>query len=433
MTTGKKSLKERVARIANAPKMSVIAVILALCVAAAAVGCTFSGKSESAPVEPEIAVETAQISASAIDVEAAPAQMSVVVHDPATGNITSIPTQDRELVEAMYALYRDLLDMAVMPEPDYEFPIYETFYNVKFLDEQGEYAGEFQVYETGLFLLNRPDMSEIAAGIYEAADGALTGRFRDILRQYGYMDIIAQGMGAEPIGTYDREYWEEVDRELEGFAELPEIEVYVSEYFDEALPADDKFGPLTMADYIYGTDGWKFDYDGPQLANAPEATIRLRDADGRELWIMDDADALMIVEADGSLTWVTYASDPVDCVDMIRHLLPWTRGEFGPPLAADMAADTPGPELPEIPLTFVQILYEGREITSFMESPGRVVDLDCAWTPMTAQPDRIRWESSDDSVATVDGEGRVTAIAPGYCTVTVWADNLSNTCEVYVM
>ena len=43
MTTGKKSLKERVARIANAPKMSVTVAVIVLIIAAVAVGCTFSG------------------------------------------------------------------------------------------------------------------------------------------------------------------------------------------------------------------------------------------------------------------------------------------------------------------------------------------------------------------------------------------------------
>ena len=224
MTTGKKSLRERVARIAQAPKMSVSVALIALIIVAAVVGCTFSGKEEKTPAEPEAAVE-APASASATDAEAAGEPTMIL--DPDTGDILGGATRE-----------------------------------------------------------------------------------------------------AESIGGYDRAYREEVDREFASFLGGENVELYISEYFDEALPEDDVFGPLTLADYIYGTDGWKFTYDSETMANAPEATILVRDADGRELWIMDDAGALMIEEADGSITWVEYRDDPVDCADMIRHLLPWARKEY---------------------------------------------------------------------------------------------------------
>ena len=207
MTTGKKSLKERVARIANAPKVSVLAVILALIIAAVAVGCTYGGKADTTTIEPEIDVELPQASASASDADA--------------------------------------------EEPP---------------------------------------------------------------------------KGTEPIGTYDREYWEEVDRELGSFVRSDKIETSYTPGFDPELPEDDLFGPLTSVIITY------------------------------------------------------------------------------------LGVDDPG----------------------FAEPVGRVIDLDCMWSPATYQPSEIRWESSDESVATVDSEGRVTTVSPGYCTVSVWVDNVSDECEVVV-
>ena len=133
------------------------------------------------------------------------------------------------------------------------------------------------------------------------------------------------GREAEAIGIYDRSYWAEVERVLAPFASPASMEIYLSDRFDADLPADSVFGDLTLRDYIYGTDDWKFEYNGPRLANDPEAAIIVRDFDGRTLWIMSDADALMIEESDGSITWASWG-DAVDCADMIRHLLHWAQG-----------------------------------------------------------------------------------------------------------
>ena len=171
----------------------------------------------------------------------------------------------------------------------------------------------------------------------------------------------------EPIGGYDREYWTEVEQELGSFADPADIEVLVSDFFDETLPSDDIFGPLTIADYIYSTDSWQFQYNGEPIANEPFATITLFDADGRTLRIMDDADAWMIVEADGSIMWVTMP-DGVDCADMIRHLLPWARGEYvrdaiyAPEPGDSVAAAVPAPLPPELPEGWVnEYILEGDE------------------------------------------------------------------------
>lgn len=150
----------------------------------------------------------------------------------------------------------------------------------------------------------------------------------------------------EALGHYDKSYWEEVDRELAPFINSSDIEVYVyaSDFFDDAIPSDSTTEPMTLEDYIYGTDAWSFAYNGLQLANAPEATIKVHDTNGRTLWIMSDADALAIDEPDGSLTWVSYTDAPLDCADMIRHLLPWARGDY-PPEEGSETIQTPVTEL----------------------------------------------------------------------------------------
>ena len=133
---------------------------------------------------------------------------------------------------------------------------------------------------------------------------------------------------SEVIGRYDRDYWEEVIRELGSFAEPTDIEVFVGTLFDETIREDTyPHGQLTFEDYIYSTDAWRFHYNEGTLAGASTASITLRDTDGRTLKIMDDADGMMIEETDGSITWVTMQSG-LDCADMIRNLLPWARGEY---------------------------------------------------------------------------------------------------------
>ncbi len=120
----------------------------------------------------------------------------------------------------------------------------------------------------------------------------------------------------------------DVDRELMPFTDPADIEIHVSQVFDIEHPGGGVCEPMTLENYISGHDTWTFEHIDTHLQNAPEAVIKVHDDDGRILWIMDDADALMIEAPDGSITWVRYSDGPVDCADMIRHLLPWARGEY---------------------------------------------------------------------------------------------------------
>ncbi|WP_373155199.1 Ig-like domain-containing protein [Clostridium sp. AUH-JLR23] len=62
---------------------------------------------------------------------------------------------------------------------------------------------------------------------------------------------------------------------------------------------------------------------------------------------------------------------------------------------------------------------------------GNAVTLTATLKPEGAI-DEITWSSSDNTVATVDATGKVTAVAPGKATITVQAGNQTATCEVTV-
>ena len=400
MTTGKKSLKDRVARIANAPKMSVTVAVIVLIIAAIAVGCTYG--SAELP-EQEIAFEPAAGSASATDAEDLPAAYSVTIRDPDSGDVlTETPADDGELRE-LYAVYSALKTLARPLETSDVFSDAEMSYDVRFYDDD-TYIG-FRMWEDGTFLLFDVKFGGSPTGVYVSPE--LAERFLDILDEYHSESAEAVFVSDEIIGTYNRDYWEEVDRELASFAVSGDAEVFISPYmeFDETLPADDISGQLTLEDYVYGTDGWKFTYNSETIANDPAAAIIVHDADGRTLWIMDDADALMIEEADGSITWVDYGANKVDCADMIRHLLSWARGEY--------PVETPAPPVDEAQQERTeQLLAElglytltGRERTSvdgstdyYNELPNRPL-----WAKLITMeyPDYVdlvysRWWSDED-------------------------------------
>lgn len=62
---------------------------------------------------------------------------------------------------------------------------------------------------------------------------------------------------------------------------------------------------------------------------------------------------------------------------------------------------------------------------------GNAVTLTATLKPEGAI-DEITWSSSDDTVATVDVNGKVTAVAPGKATITAQTENYTATCEVTV-
>lgn len=63
---------------------------------------------------------------------------------------------------------------------------------------------------------------------------------------------------------------------------------------------------------------------------------------------------------------------------------------------------------------------------------GDTADLTVSVSPDGAELGTVTWKSSDTDVATVDGDGRVTAVGSGMAGITATADGLSSTCTVNV-
>ncbi len=72
-----------------------------------------------------------------------------------------------------------------------------------------------------------------------------------------------------------------------------------------------------------------------------------------------------------------------------------------------------------------------RESLSLLE--GTNASLNATVLPFDADYDKITWTSSDETVATVDDQGNVTAISEGEAVITAWCGDLSDVCKVYVV
>lgn len=59
--------------------------------------------------------------------------------------------------------------------------------------------------------------------------------------------------------------------------------------------------------------------------------------------------------------------------------------------------------------------------------------LDVVTVPSGASAGNLTWSSSDPTIATVDKDGYVEAVAPGTCTITVTNGTLSDTCQIVVV
>lgn len=329
MTAGKKSLKERVARIANAPKMSVTLAAVVLLIAALAVGCTFSG------------------SVSAKNGADAPEPTPT----PQLWEGESVAEASTSDADEFILYFSEYLSEGVGAEDFDTWAAYIYFAGENDLQLSRDnyipiFRGEIVAYERlsdGLaaFLVSYLDSEDTPVSECLHFVGRYDGRLYVFRNKASLPEELCSALEKltlpdpfedDPdIMIPDASYWEEVERELAPFARSDRIETSYTPGFDPDLPEDDIFGPLTLEDYVYGTDSWQFTYNGEPIANDPFAVIKILDDNDRTLWIMDDADALMIEEADGSITWVDYAGDPVDCADMIRHLLPWASGKYEKP------------------------------------------------------------------------------------------------------
>ena len=81
----------------------------------------------------------------------------------------------------------------------------------------------------------------------------------------------------------------------------------------------------------------------------------------------------------------------------------------------------------EIPVTSITLDH-----TTLSLAAGDEVSLKATVKPDDATDKTITWTSSDTSIATVDSEGKVTAISKGSATITASSWNVSASCKVYV-
>ena len=263
MTTGKKSLKERVARIANAPKMSVTVAVIVLIIAAVAVGCTFSGaKQDDVAVEPEAAMEADPAGTTSVSDAGTlrPGVLDIAFFDAESAtNSSDTVTEQIELGE-FYDFFRfmDAKSTQDLESPGFSRPVSRTtlfFFNDLAAYERDERATGFAVWEDGWFEFFHGENGDT---VFYDEDGSYLRLFEDIIEKWYSESAAAVFVSGEPLGGYDRAYWEEVERELAPFAQSARIETSYTPGFDPDLPEDDPFGPRSLEDYIYGTDSWRF-------------------------------------------------------------------------------------------------------------------------------------------------------------------------------
>lgn len=63
---------------------------------------------------------------------------------------------------------------------------------------------------------------------------------------------------------------------------------------------------------------------------------------------------------------------------------------------------------------------------------GETVTIECVFSPKWAFPKNAEWMSSNESVATVDETGKVTAIKKGLCAIIYTADGMTSGCHITV-
>ena len=331
MTTGKKSLKERVARIANAPKMSITVAVIVLIIAAVAVGCTYAGSEKTEPeIEPEVAVE-------GLNQEAASAS-DAVFSGEASSEEPALTAYADDPILIYYMTY--ITDGVTSQDADaWADYIYFGTEEKKELDKRDYRPAQLAFIVASEKLSD--DLWAFAAYYQDMADsegytsiqfcGRYDGRLYVFRNENSLPDELRGALDnltltadiGENVMLNDQLYWNEVERELIPFTEPADIEVSVSDNYT----IDENADPWLLEDLFYSTDGWQFQYNAEAIANEPFAAITVTDATGRVLRIMDDADFLLIEEADGSITWVTTPAG-VDCANAIDHLLPWARGEY---------------------------------------------------------------------------------------------------------
>lgn len=161
----------------------------------------------------------------------------------------------------------------------------------------------------------------------------------------------------------------------------------------------------------------------PTGLTLPETLTLTEGGDGQSL-------AATVEPADATDYTITYASsdESVAAVDAAGNVTPVAAGE------ADVTAEIAGNGLTSSCHVVVTPAVEALYLSEDAVTLGTADD---ATLTLYAEPEEVDvsaavWTSSDESIATVDGEGTVTAVAEGEATVTATLGGVEAICEVTV-
>ena len=161
----------------------------------------------------------------------------------------------------------------------------------------------------------------------------------------------------------------------------------------------------------------------PTGLTLPETLTLTEGGDGQSL-------AATVEPADATDYTITYASsdESVAAVDAAGNVTPVAAGE------ADVTAEIAGNGLTSSCHVVVTPAVEALYLSEDAVTLGTADDVTLT---LYAEPEEVDvsaavWTSSDESVATVDEEGTVTAVAEGEATVTATLGGMEVTCEVTV-
>lgn len=137
-----------------------------------------------------------------------------------------------------------------------------------------------------------------------------------------------------------------------------------------------------------------------------------------------------VVPEDATHVAITYTSsdDAIATVSDAGEVTAVAAGE------ADITAAVDGTELAAVCQVTVLPAIESVELsdTALTLQPEETAQLTYTVAPEEALADNVTYTSSDETVATVDAEGNVTAIADGTATITVDVNGVAAECEVTV-
>ena len=99
---------------------------------------------------------------------------------------------------------------------------------------------------------------------------------------------------------------------------------------------------------------------------------------------------------------------------------------------------TPTPTPPPTPtpsptpnVTSITITYMGNAVTEFTQPMGTTIDLDAVVYPIDVEAE-VEWSSDNEEVFTIDENGVLTPVAPGWGTVIVTCGGITASCRVLV-